>query len=83
MKPQPGYYRNLLTDKNVRIAFTHTPMYGVTRIDKTPIIEELEKSTDEYAQYYINGLKNGQMVTIVENTHSDKYFAPGELYFKS
>jgi hypothetical protein len=83
MTPQPGYYRNLLSDKNVRIAFTHTPMYGVTRIDNTQVLKELEQSTDEYAQYYINGLKNGQMVTIVENSYSDKYFAPGELYFKS
>lgn len=83
MRPQPGYYRNLLSDKNVRIAFTHTPMYGVTRIDNTKVLEELKQSTDEYAQYYINGLQNGQMVTIVENSYSDKYFAPGELYFKS
>jgi hypothetical protein len=83
MKPQPGYYRNLLSDKNVRIAFTHTPMYGVTRIDNTQVLEELKQSTDEYAQYYINGLQNGQMVTIVENSYSDRYFAPGELYFKS
>jgi Golgi nucleoside diphosphatase len=83
MTPQPGYYRNLLSDKNVRIAFTHTPMYGVTKIDNTQVLEELKQSTDEYAQYYINGLQNGQMVTIVENSYSDKYFAPGELYFKS
>jgi hypothetical protein len=83
MIPQPGYYRNLLSDKNVRIAFTHTPMYGVTRIDNTRVLEELKQSSDEYAQYYINGLQNGEMVTIVENSYSDKYFAPGELYFKS
>ena len=83
MKPQAGYYRNLLSDKNVRIAFTHTPMHGVTRIDNTKVLEELKQSTDEYAQYYINGIENGQMVTIVENQHSDRYFAPGELYFKS
>ena len=82
MKPQPGYYRNLLSDKNVRIAFTHTPMYGVTRIDNTKVLEELKQSTDEYAQYYINGLQNGEMVTIVENSYSDRYFAPGELYLK-
>ena len=83
MKPQPGYYRNLLSDKNVRIAFTHTPLYGVTRIDNTQVLEELKQSTDKYAQYYINGLQNGEMVTIVENSYSDRYFAPGELYFKS
>jgi hypothetical protein len=77
-----GHYRNLISDSNIRIAFTHTPMYGVTRINNGQVIEELEKSNDEYAQYYIDGLKNGTMVTIVENSHSDKYFSPGELYFK-
>jgi hypothetical protein len=78
-----GYYRNLISDSNIRIAFTHTPIYGCTKVDSSKIIEELKSSTDEYAQYYINGLENGNMVTIVENTYSDKYFAPGELYFKS
>jgi hypothetical protein len=78
-----GYYRNLISDSNIRIAFTHTPIHGCTRIDNTKVLEELEKSTDQYAQYYIDGLKNGNMVTIVENSYSDKYFAPGELYFKS
>jgi len=78
-----GYYRNLISDSNIRIAFTHTPIYGCTKVDSSKIIEELKSSTDEYAQYYINGLENGNMVTIVENTYSDKYFALGELYFKS
>lgn len=83
MSAPKGYYRNLISDSNIRIAFTHTPIYGCTIIDNTKVLEELEKSTDEYAQYYINGLRNGNMVTIVENNYSDKYFAPGELYFKS
>ena len=83
MTAPKGYYRNLLSDSNIRIAFTHTPMYGVTKIDNTKVIEELKQSTDEYAQYYINGLQNGEMVTIVENLYSDRYFSPGELYFKS
>ena len=78
-----GYYRNLISDSNIRIAFTHTPIYGCTKVDSSKVIEELKSSTDEYAQYYINGLENGNMVTIVENTYADKYFAPGELYFKS
>jgi hypothetical protein len=83
MKPQPGYYRKLISDSNIRIAFTHTPMHGVTRVDNTQVLKELEQSNDEYAQYYINGLLSGEMVTIVENSYSDRYFAPGELYFKS
>ena len=83
MTAPKGYYRNLISDSNIRIAFTHTPIYGCTKVDSSKVIEELKSSTDEYAQYYINGLENGNMVTIVENTYSDKYFAPGELYFKS
>lgn len=83
MSAPKGYYRNLISDSNIRIAFTHTPIYGCTKVDSSKVIEELKSSTDEYAQYYINGLENGSMVTIVENTYSDKYFAPGELYFKS
>lgn len=85
MKPQPGYYRNLLTDKKVRIAFTHTPIIGCTIIDNTTTIEELKKSDDEFAQYYIDGLSNGEMVTIVENRdiQPDKHWLPGELYLKS
>ncbi len=78
-----GYYRNLLSDSNIRIAFTHTPIYGCTRVDNTKVLEELEKSDDQYAKYYIDGLKNGNMVTIVENNYSNDYLKPGELYFKS
>ena len=78
-----GYYRNLISDSNIRIAFTHTPIYGCTRVDNTKVLEELEKSDDQYAKYYIDGLKNGNMVTIVENNYSNDYLKPGELYFKS
>jgi len=78
-----GYYRNLISDSNIRIAFTHTPIYGCTRVDNTKVLEELEKSDDQYAKYYIDGLKNGNMVTIVENNYANDYLRPGELYFKS
>lgn len=82
-RPQAGYYRRLLSNPNVRIAFTHTPIIGCTRIDKAETISELENSTDPFAQYYINGLQNGEMVTIVENSYHQEYYAVGELYFKS
>lgn len=86
MKPQPGHYREILKDTYpfIRIALTHTPMYGVTRVDNANVIKVLEQSTDQFAQYYIDGLKNGDMVTIIENTgYIDQYFGVGELYFKS
>ena len=83
MKPQPGYYRQLLSDKNIRIAFTHTPIIGCTRVPNDRVLAELKKSDDQFAPYYINGIESGEMVTIVENNYTDKYFASGELYFKS
>lgn len=86
MKPQPGHYRQILKDTYpfIRIALTHTPMYGVTKVSHDNVIKVLEQSTDQFAQYYIDGLKSGQMVTIIENTgYLDQYFGVGELYFKS
>jgi hypothetical protein len=81
----PKYYRNIIGEKfpDVRIAFTHTPIIGCTEIPKEPILKVLRASDDEYAEWYINGLENGAMTTIVENTVADRYFAVGELYFKS
>ena len=85
MRAPAGYYRNILKDTYpmIRIALTHTPMYGVTRVDNTNVIEVLKQSDDEYATYYINGLINGDMVTIVETPQLDTYYSVGELYFKS
>jgi hypothetical protein len=83
MKAPAGHYRKLLTNPTVRIAFTHTPVRNCTVIDNSATIKELQQSKDEYAQYYINGLLDGSMVTITENSNDNKVFAPGELYFKS
>lgn len=82
--PPRGYYRQLLTDfPEVRIAFTHTPIIGCDTIDAKPIIEQLEKSNDEYAKFYVDGLKNGTLVPIVERKiiAEKKYANNGELYF--
>jgi hypothetical protein len=78
-----GYYKNLISDSNIRIAFTHTPIIGCTKVDSSKVLEELKQSNDEYAEYYIKGLESNQMVTIVENNQADRYFSVGELYFKS
>lgn len=87
-KPQAGYYRNLLRDSypEVRIAFTSSPIIGCRRVDAGPVIEELKKSTDPYAEYYISGLQNGLMATIIElnSLSSSKVWQNnGELYFRS
>jgi len=82
MKAPTGHYRKLISNPYIRIAFTHTPIYGCTIIrDNQHIIDELKQSEDEYAQYYIDGLTNGSMVTIVEVRDQARYFSHGELYF--
>ena len=80
--PPKGYYRELLCEfPSVRIAFTHTPIIGCKVIDSKPIIEELEKSTDPHSKFYVDGLKNGTLVTIVENYIDKVYRNNGELFF--
>ena len=85
MKPQAGYYRNIIGNvfPMIRNAFTHTPMSGVTRVPNDNVMDLLKDSSDQFAEYYIDGLRNGSMVTIVENQSVDRYFSVGELYFKS
>ena len=85
MKPQAGHYRNIIGDvfPMIRIAFTHTPMIGVTEVPNDNVINLLKDSSDQFAQYYIDGLSDDSMITIVENQSVDRYFSVGELYFKS
>jgi hypothetical protein len=67
----------------IRIARYHPPMSGVTKVPNDNVIDLLKDSSDHFAEYYIDGLRNGSMVTIVENQSVDQYFSVGELYFKS
>ncbi len=84
MIPPKGYYRQLLSEfPQVRIAFTHTPIIGCRTIDARPFIEVLDKSTDQYAKFYSDGLRNGSLVTIVENGVDRIYRNNGELFFTS
>ena len=80
-----GYYRQLLESSYpmVRIAFTHTPMYNVTRVDSANVLSVFDNSDDPYAKYYANGIRTGAMVAIVENPQVNTYYKVGELYFKS
>lgn len=84
MKPQSGYYRQLLKNyfPDVRIAFTHTPIYGCLMVDSGPILKVLDNSEDPYAKFYSNGLRDGSLVTIVEISEiKNHYRNNGELYF--
>lgn len=82
MNPTKGYYRQLLNEfPEVRIAFTHTPIYGCKRINAEPFIKVLNGLSDQYAKFYADGLRNGTLVTIVENNVEKVYANNGELYF--
>jgi len=84
MKIAPrGHYKTIIGDEhpNVRIAFTHTPMHGVTRLNCDSALALFEASDDEFAEYYANGLKSGTMVVIVPHHAENRYFKSGELFF--
>jgi len=83
MSVPTGYYKRLITDYNIRIAFTHTPIHGCTIVNNSQTLKELKESNDEHSQFYIDGLESGRMVTIVENSVVDRYYRVGELYFNS
>lgn len=84
MTPPKGYYRQLLSEfPQVRIAFTHTPIIGCKVINAGPFIKVLDESVDPYAKFYSDGLRNGSLVTIVENSVDRVYANNGELYFTS
>ena len=85
MAAPAGHYRSIVGDRlpGIRVAFTHTPMSGVVRVDPAPLLKILKESDDQFAQYYIKGLESGEMVAIVEKSQENRYYKPGELYFKS
>lgn len=85
MNPPTGYYRQLLSSyfPEVRIAFTHTPIYGCSRVDSTNVLRVLDASDDPHAKFYADGLRGGKLVTIVENGQERVYKNNGELYFTS
>jgi hypothetical protein len=83
--PPKGYYRQLLSNHfpEVRIAFTHTPIYGCSRVDSNNVLKVLDTSADDYAKFYADGIRNGSLVTIVENGMEYIYKNNGELYFSN
>jgi hypothetical protein len=85
MRPTSGYYRELLKNHfpKIRIAFTHTPIYGCSRVDPEYVLTVLDASDDPYAKFYSDGLRDGSLVTIVENSEDYLYKNNGELYFSN
>jgi hypothetical protein len=80
-QPPTGYYRRLISDKNIRLAFTHTPICNCTKIDATNVVDELRQSSDEFAKYYIDKIEKGEIVAIVEKPTDKVYRNNGELFF--
>lgn len=85
MNPPTGYYRQLLSSHfpEVRIAFTHTPIYGCTKVDSTNVLKVLDSSSDPHAKFYADGLRDGRLVTIVEMGQERVFKNNGELFFTS
>lgn len=84
MNPPKGYYRELLksTFPEVRIAFTHTPIIGCTRVDANPVLEVLDASDDPFAKFYSDGIRNRSLAVIVEGTPNNRVWRNnGELFF--
>ena len=83
MTPPKGHYRQILSSHfpEIRIAFTHTPIHGCTKVDCTNVLKVLDASDDPYSKFYSDGLRQGSLVTIVENGYEHVYKNNGELYF--
>jgi hypothetical protein len=84
MQPPKGYYRQLLPSNlsNVRLAHSNMPMQGVTQVDPKPTLDALDASDDQHAAYYARGIRNGSILTVVEN-QGGRIWKPGELFFGS
>jgi len=82
MKPPAGHYRKILGDKypSVKFAYTHIPIIGCKRVDYRDILEILDNSTDVFAKFYSDGLRNGTIAAI-EEIQVEKVWKPGELFF--
>lgn len=83
MTPPKGHYKQILSNHfpEIRIAFTHTPIYGCTIVNSDNVLKVLDASDDQYSSFYANGLRSGSLVTIVENGYEHAYKNNGELYF--
>jgi hypothetical protein len=81
MNPPTGTYKQILTTlPNVKLAFTHTPIIGMRVISSDVVLEVLDNSDHEWAKYYADNIRNGNIVPIVPQ-YDNKIYKPGELYF--
>jgi hypothetical protein len=83
--PPTGYYKRLLPDtmSHVRFAFTHSPIIGLTIIDSSSVLEVLSKSTDPWAEWYSDKIKEGSIAVGLLSQNLNMNYSPGELFLRS
>ncbi len=66
----------------LRIGLATQPMEGVTL--RRDMAEDMAKAFEAAGENkYARGLRGGSMVPLVPHNGSDRYWAPGELFFTS
>ena len=71
-----------IREGKIRIALTSQPMAGVSR--RPDLVASMAAAYKNAGQMkYATGLSNGSMVPVEVHQGSDRYWAPGELFFRS
>jgi hypothetical protein len=83
--PPTGYYKRLLPDtmSHVRFAFTHSPIIGLTIVDSSIVLDVLSKSTDPWAKWYSDKIKEGAIAVGLLSQNLNMNYSPGELFMRS
>ena len=83
--PPTGYYKRLLPDtmSHVRFAFTHSPIIGLTIVDSSIVLDVLSKSTDPWAEWYSDKIKEGAITVGLLSQNLKMNYSPGELFMRS
>ena len=83
--PPTGYYKRLLPDtmSHVRFAFTHSPIIGLTIVDSSSVLDVLSESTDPWAKWYSDKIKEGAIAVGLLSQNLNINYSPGELFMRS
>jgi hypothetical protein len=83
--PPTGYYKRLLPDtmSHVRFAFTHSPIIGLTIADSSSVLDVLSESTDPWAKWYSDKIKEGAIAVGLLSQNLNMNYSPGELFMRS
>lgn len=83
--PPTGYYKRLLPDtmSHLRFAFTHSPIIGLTIVDSSSVLDVLSESTDPWAKWYSDKIKEGAIAVGLLSQNLNMNYSPGELFMRS